>query len=52
MYTYRSQDSSVSIVTRLQDWQLGFDSWQRLPDQLWDPTSLLFNVYWGLFPSG
>jgi len=36
---------------------LGFDSWQgqeifssqKCPDQLWDPISLLFNWYKGLF---
>jgi hypothetical protein len=29
-----------------------FPSIPHRPDRLWDPPSLIFNRYWGLFPRG
>ena len=52
-----SRDSSVGIVTRLQAGRSGVriptGAWEfssKRPDGLWDPPSLIFNVYWGSSP--
>ena len=58
-----TQDSSVSIMTRLQDAQprnlgsiagkgYGFFSFPKRPDRLWGPHSLLFDRNRGLFRQG